>query len=303
MTVTFRNDIGPYSGKGSKLTSLEVDGNFYDVLTRIIDLEGGGAFGLDHIDFTGSTITFHWTDSTSSGPFMMPVATWRARGPWANDQDLLVNDIVTVTDVGIFLVLESHTTPPAPAEFDPEEVSGTDQPLYLMVGFWPDVAGYLTYRGDYAAGDYFVGDVFTDPRYGLFFVLTGHTAGATFDPTDAGLYKQLAPPRFSPVEDVEDTSDSEYELSSSDVGKYLRFSTFCTVLFRDDFDPPVGSEIHLRQSGAGAVTPMAVGETRLNQQRDGYSMATPWQGATLTAKYLGTAEWDLIGPHGDAESS
>jgi hypothetical protein len=47
MTLVFRYDTGPYTGKGSKLTAAEVDSNFYDIDTRVITLEDGGAFACD----------------------------------------------------------------------------------------------------------------------------------------------------------------------------------------------------------------------------------------------------------------
>ena len=73
--LKFVNDIGSYTGEDRPLTSLEIDTNFYETDARILVLEAGGAFGVDSVDYTGSTITFNWSDSTTSGPFFLPVAT------------------------------------------------------------------------------------------------------------------------------------------------------------------------------------------------------------------------------------
>jgi hypothetical protein len=276
-----------------------VDGNFYDLLTRTEDIESGGVFSCESVDYTGASITFNWSDDTSSGPFMLPVATFRAVGEWLNSMPLSYLDVFTVTGTGTFLTLVDHTTPAFPAPFDPAAVSDdtAGEPLYLMIGESVDVSGFMNYRGNFVAGtSYFVGDVISDVA-GLFYVLTGHVADTTLDPTDTTSYRKLAPPPFAPVTT---TATATYTISAGDAGKYLRFTGGCVVTFPDGLTAmPSGTEIHFRQAGTGPVIFDVTGGAVLNPQRDGHSTATAWQGATVTAKYVGTDEWDLIGPFGE----
>jgi hypothetical protein len=312
VTVVFRTDIGPHTGKGSPLTKEEVDGNFYDLLTRTTDLESGGVFSCESVDYTGSSITFNWSDDTSNGPFLLPVATFRAVGEWTNSMPLSYLDIFTVTGTGTFLTLIDHTTPAFPEPFDPaavsEDTATLGDPLYLQIGESVDTTGFMTFRGEYAAGSYFVGDVFTSADYGTYYVLIGHSAGATFDPTlQSGgnpVYDQIAPPPYPRVVEAEISSDSTYEISAADAGAYLRFTAGCVVSFPSDLDIAIDTEIHFRQAGDDPVM-FEVGSSgvTLNPQRDGYDTSTPWAGATVTAKYVATDEWDLIGPHGEALSA
>lgn len=298
MTVTFRDDIGPYTGKGSKLTVAELDGNFYDLLTRTITLETGGAFGLDSIDFAGGGITFNWSDDTSSGPYPLPTATFAAKGVWINNQTLFRNDVVSVPGQGTFLVLIDHTTP-STGDFDPLADNGTDgDPLYLQVGEGPaDLTDYMLFRGVFVGGtQYDAGDVFVDPTYGLFYVDTLHTAGSTVD-AFADEVTQLAGPVFSPYEELTDTTKT---LALADVGKVFRCPNGCDVTFPDGVDFPANAEISFRQTGTDPVNFLEGGsDVVINPQREGFDTSTSYQGALVTAKFVSSTEIDLIGPYGD----
>jgi hypothetical protein len=305
MTITFRTNIGIYTGKGSPLTKEEVDGNFYDLLLRTIALEAGGAFGVDSVSYTGSSITFNWSDSTSSGPFNLPVATFTARGPWTNNTPYFYLDFISVTGVGSFLVMEAHTTPVFPAEFDPAAENDSGDPLYFMIGESVDTSILMEYRGTWAASTgYFVNDVFSIDSRGLFVVLIGHTSGSVFNSVllSSGnpVYKQIAPPVRTPVSTASSTT---YIVLVEDEGRYFRFTAGCEVTFPYGVTFPTGFEIHFRQAGDLPIT--FIGEddlVTLNPQRDGYSTATAWKGATVTAKYVAFSTWDLIGPSGPITS-
>lgn len=297
MTIVFRNDIGIYTGKGSKLTAGEVDGNFYDILTRVLTLEDGGAFGVESVDFSGNSITFNWTDETSSGPFALPVATFQARGVWTNNQVLAVLDVVTVPGQGTYLVQIAHTTPDAPEEFDPAADNGTDGDLlYLPLGEAPpDLTDYMLFRGVFVGStQYDPGDVFVDSTYGLFFV-NNLTSASSIDPFSED-YTQLAGPKFTPFEELAATTKT---LSLDDVGKVFRCPNGCDVTFPDDVDFPVNTEISFRQTGTDPVNFLEDGTFQLNPQRDGYSTSTFYQGAVVMAKFVSSTEADLIGPFGD----
>lgn len=151
MTITYRNDGAWGSGKGSRLTSTEVDNNFYDLASRLDVLEDlpVGVF-IEDVTFTGGSITFHLSDDTTRGPFPLPVALFNPVGPWLNDTLYNYLDLITVPQQGLFVVLVPHTTP-AVGDFDPdatEDGTDGDEPLYRIVvpldDFTYDVATSLT---------------------------------------------------------------------------------------------------------------------------------------------------------------
>lgn len=134
MTITYRNN-GPWgSGKGSRLTSLEVDNSFYDLATRVGAIEALpiGVF-IEDVSFTGGSITFILSDDSELGPFPLPVAMLNPVGPWQNDTHYNYLDLVTVRSLGLYLVLIEHDTP-ATGDFDPDAVDDeSDQnPLYRI---------------------------------------------------------------------------------------------------------------------------------------------------------------------------
>lgn len=134
MTITFRNNIGAYTGKGSPLTSLEADGNIHDHELRLLDLEEAGAGrSISSITSDGVSLTITFSDSTTAGPFAMPVATFNPAGEWLNATTYQRYDVVSVSGTGFFLVLEAHTTA-ASGSFDPEATGGSDEPLYQQIG-------------------------------------------------------------------------------------------------------------------------------------------------------------------------
>lgn len=298
--LTFRDNIGPYTGKGSKLTKGELDGNFYALLVAVIGLLDGGAFGLDSIDFTGNSITFNWSDETSSGPVALPVATFQERGLWTNNQSLLRLDVVRVPGVGMFLVQVDHVTPAAPTEFDPSADDGTTDgnALYLQIG--PpdaDLTDLMLFRGVYVGGtQYDEDDVFVHPTRGLFSVNELWTAPGTLNPFVDEI-TQLAGPPFAPYEELTDTTKT---LALADVGKVFRCPNGCDVTFPDDVEFPVNAEVSFRQTGTEPINFLEGGtDIVINPQREGFDTSTTYQGALVTAKFVSSTEVDLIGPYGD----
>ena len=70
----FRNDdtrwgSGTGSGVGGKLTSLQVDENFYGLDQRVDTLEAATPKAISSTTYTGNTITVNYNDATSDGPF------------------------------------------------------------------------------------------------------------------------------------------------------------------------------------------------------------------------------------------
>ncbi len=125
MTITLRTT------KGSSLTIAELDANFIDLDGRVTALETiGGVDGVGVADITqdGSQITFTMTDATTyTFTFNGNGFSWR--GEWQAAESYVVDDVVTVSGDGVYLVLKSHT---ADATFDPDElVSGS--PAYALM--------------------------------------------------------------------------------------------------------------------------------------------------------------------------
>jgi hypothetical protein len=141
MTAIVYCGPGPWGGgKGSRLTVFEHDGSIYNLDQRMATIEGaGGPLELDYISSDGTSLFFHLTDSSTQGPFPLPVAVFKPAGEWQNSFPYVYLNVVSVRSLGVFLVLRDHTTPDAPAEFDPDAVDEFDNPLYTQIAGLRDV--------------------------------------------------------------------------------------------------------------------------------------------------------------------
>jgi hypothetical protein len=133
MTIVFVTTGAWGTGTGTPNSAAQVDGNFFDLDQRIVDLVADVAEGkgIDHISYTANSMTIHYTDGTSQ-VVPLPIAVLTLVGEWMNSKTYLRGQMVTFTPLGIFQVLQDHTTPPPPAVFDPNAVDGSGNPLYLM---------------------------------------------------------------------------------------------------------------------------------------------------------------------------
>jgi hypothetical protein len=120
------------AGKGANLTPAEVDTNFYDLHTRVDDLETNppAPVEIDDISLVGSQLTITMSDASTFGPFTVPSSRFRWRDAWEVATVYAVNDIVDVSGEGVFLVLVAHTSDAT--TFDPDAVSGSD-PIYAQM--------------------------------------------------------------------------------------------------------------------------------------------------------------------------
>lgn len=120
------------SGTGAPLPAAEVDGNFYDVDQRIVNLNTALADGkrIDTVDYTSNSMTFHFTDG-STQVIPLPVAVLSYAGVWTNSTPYQRNQMISA-DNGFYQVLQDHTTPALPAPFDPNAVDGSGNPLYQL---------------------------------------------------------------------------------------------------------------------------------------------------------------------------
>lgn len=143
MAYVFRNTTGGNPGVNRKLTVSEADGNTLESKNRITTLEGLVGKQIDEITSSGTALTVTYTDSTTDGPFPLPVATFNPTGPWLNDTPYAYLDVVLVPSQGTYVCMIAHTSPSPPAEFDPaatEEGSDGSDLLWLQIGEARDVS-------------------------------------------------------------------------------------------------------------------------------------------------------------------
>jgi hypothetical protein len=125
MTIVYVTSGAWGAGTGAPNSAAQVDGNFFDVDQRVVDLTADLAEGkrIDTVTYTSSSMTFHFTDDTLQ-VIPLPIATFTYVGQWTNDTPYGPGHLITATN-GFYQVLESHTTPPWPALFDPNATDGT----------------------------------------------------------------------------------------------------------------------------------------------------------------------------------
>lgn len=119
------------SGLARPLTAAEADGNVQTLRTAVQNLIDNPVEGVSvsNITVSGRQLTFHMSDSTTKGPFTLPIAYPRWRGEWESLGSYAVFDIVTVAGVGVYIVAQDHT---AGSSFDPT-ASNADGPFYVKI--------------------------------------------------------------------------------------------------------------------------------------------------------------------------
>jgi hypothetical protein len=130
MTIIYVTTGAWGTGTGTPNSAAQVDGNFHDVDQRIVGLVDDLAEGkrIDHMTYTSNSMTFYFTDG-SSQVIPLPIATLTLVGEWMPSTPYLRGNMVTVTPLGIFQVLQDHTSA---LTFDPDAVDGSSNPLYQM---------------------------------------------------------------------------------------------------------------------------------------------------------------------------
>jgi hypothetical protein len=118
MTHIYR-ETDPVSGRwtgnssGSDLSPFQQDQNWYEVLSAIATINAGLGFtvSIAYITQTASTFTFHMTDHTLQGPFVIPQSTFHSPGDgiWHPLTPYSVNDTCSINGV-LYLVIFAHTS-------------------------------------------------------------------------------------------------------------------------------------------------------------------------------------------------
>jgi hypothetical protein len=134
MTIVFVTTGAWGTGSGAPNTAGQVDGNFYDVDQRIVGLTADMAEGkrIDSITYDSTSMTVHFTDGTSQ-TIPLPIAVISYVGQWTNGTPYTRGQMISERARGMYQVLVDHTTPLAPAAFDPNATDGSGNPLY---SFW-----------------------------------------------------------------------------------------------------------------------------------------------------------------------
>jgi hypothetical protein len=198
MSIVFRTDGAWGSGKGSNLAAAEVDENFWELLSRLVDLEDHPerAISIDYFSVLGTTLTVHMTDHSIRGPFQLPVANWRFhKEGWQPDTDYVPQDVFAFNG-SAYLVLWPHHSA---ATFDPDANDGMGHDFYGLLITDPGDA--LPLGGD-------AGDVLTKR--------TDHDLDMEWRPPSSGL-----PPHGEPRQALRKDSSADFDASWQDVLEHL----------------------------------------------------------------------------------
>ena len=222
MVVIYRNDGAWGTGKGSNLTSTELDGNFYDLDGRVTTLEAAqpDPISVSSITYTNGAITINMSDASVYGPFPLPMAKFNWRGEWQPSTVYDRLDIVTVTGLGIYLVNENHTSETV---FDPVG-------LEIVSGGGPT---YIEMLRDFNLADG-----------------SGVSGGSEHQPYFGGVYT------------IEDTSSMTHQPTLLQAGGYFRMVGTATQTFEIPADStvnfPVGTRFYVRNGTTGSGTDVQV---------------------------------------------
>ncbi len=132
--LTFRTTDGTKggAGKGSDLDAVEVDLNFwwlYSHLNTLID-NPPAAINISGFTTVGSQFYVNMDDHSTFGPYQLPIAKWNPRGEWQALTAYSEQDLVTVNNTSVYLVLFNHTSA---STFDPGANDGMGHDYYGLL--------------------------------------------------------------------------------------------------------------------------------------------------------------------------
>lgn len=119
MTIVYVTTGAWGAGTGTPNSAAQVDGNFYNLDQRVVDLVGDLAEGkrIDHVTYSSISMTFYYTDGTTQ-VIPLPIATISYVGTWLNATPYQRGNMITAEN-GFYQVLQNHVTPASPTPFDP----------------------------------------------------------------------------------------------------------------------------------------------------------------------------------------
>lgn len=325
--MMYYRTAGPWGpGVGANLAAEQVDGNFYDVASRVRFLELNPGVPIQITSFTsaGNLMYINMSDGTVHGPVILPSVRWRTRGEWQPNTVYSVDDVVVGPDSATYLVVFSHTSGPS---FSPGANDGAGHDFYSLLLKVPSLA--IPSGGG-------MGTVLTkntDNNYDMVWRESGTLPGGS-----AGMVLQKntgvdgdASWQFLSIDQMYDVA---YFLPLRD-GDYLRWSTtynqwvnqarpMLNVLTASSWAPvvgdegsfmvftngpasatimipndstqnfQVGSELHVHQDGTGPVA--ITGESGVTLLKHAaYSNKLLGQYATATVKKTAANVWRLFG--------
>lgn len=202
--LTFRTtDMTKWGvGKGSRLTSSEVDLNFWAILEMIAELTNNPALPaeIESIDVVNGKMTIQLTNSVVFGPFQLPEQAFRWTGAFVGGNDYESFDVLTYNN-SAYLVLQAHT---AASIFDPA-ATNMSGPLYALMFkyqdtydvafFYPGKVGLgldvdeTIFAHEFAQDAYFLEDL---PGSRASF-LVDPVDGSTSNPWEVAIFKNATP--------------------------------------------------------------------------------------------------------------
>lgn len=138
MAIIYVSD-GPWgTGTGVPHTAATGDNNFYELDTRVTELETNPpvAAGISNIQVNGSQMMIFLSNGDSYGPFTLPVAAISFRGDFVAGQQYYELDVISVFGSGLYFVRQDHI---GVDPFDPDRLEGGEPVYQLLFGQDPNI--------------------------------------------------------------------------------------------------------------------------------------------------------------------
>ncbi len=311
MTIYYVTD-GPWGvGGGVLLDAWQIDGNFYDLDSRITAIEDSPVAPIAPLSMAldGTAFTIGWSNGTTTGPIVVPLLLPTNRGDWAPLTAYQELDYFTAPTGELGAVLVAHTSA---ATFDWAATEGGDLVYRSITGSAngalsglsdvtiTDLLGGqgLRYDGDLESWvNAVVGDAAgpTDAIDGNFAAFDGATGKLLKDSGISLDAVALKPDVFTW------SGGADYPLTYTDAGIILEMNrgSANTVTIQPDatINFPIGTLISVTQFGAGATSIVADTGVTLNGVLTGScTLTAQWSGVSLYKR--DDDNWVVQGAHG-----
>jgi hypothetical protein len=318
---------GPWGGgTAANLSAAQVDGNFYDLATRVqfMELNAPAPIQITSFNAIGNQLYINMSDGTTRGPLILPTVRWSFRGPWAPGVNYFFDDVVTAPDGATYLVTFTHLSGPT---FDPGANDGQGHDFYSLMLQVPSltlpvgggggavltknsstnydmvwrmpsappggVAGQLLKKNSSQNGDVFWGNLNIDEMFDVQLFAPLSDGDYLRWSSTAGQWVNQARPMFNVLR------QSSWSPVTGDEGSFMVLingTADALVAIPNDSDEnfPIGSELHIHQDGIGKVR--IEGDPGVTiRKHASFSHFLLGQYATATVKKTGANEWRLFG--------